>query len=124
MEPGDERWAALSRGLADTPEVGAVLGKEADTLPTVEALDTAMEAARKRKQDERDEASAMEAMDEILDWVPSSQGERLERLETLVAHIEHGRHLTHNQIERLQKVMDEIRGYIEQWIGTEQKQAA
>lgn len=107
---GPTRWQLISRAVGDSPEVGAVLGKDVAELPTVEALDTAINAALERRAAEREKA-ASEAT-----WVPSAPSEQIGMLEELAAVIKVGRTLTPKQIDRVREVMDGLRATIEEWV--------
>lgn len=111
------RWSLVSRQVGDTPEIGSVLGKDAKAIPTIEALDTAIEKAQKRRAKERAEAASRAPAGESI--IPARTGERLDMLEAIAETIEHGRHLTPKQIERVQHVMDELRRTIEGWVEAE-----
>lgn len=121
---GPTRWQIVSRNLGDTPEVGAVLGKDVSVLPTDEALEAAIASAQERKSRERAEAAAQKAA-EPEGPIPNRPSEQIDLLEDLMGTLEHGRHLTPRQIERVRHVMDEMRQFIEAWMederGAEQK---
>lgn len=109
------RWQLLSRAVGDTPEVGAVLGKDVDTLPTEEALDEAIQTAQTRRAQEReDKRNALPPPE----WLPDKPNERIERLEELTEVVIHQPRLTPKQIDRLRQVMDELRETIEEWLAT------
>lgn len=116
---GPTRWQLISRTLGDTPEVGEVLGKDVNVLPTEEALEAAIAKAQERKQRERAVAAAQRA--EMPEGpIPTRPSEQIDLLEDLVGTIEQGRHLTHRQIDRVRAVMDELRGFIEGWLKDEE----
>jgi len=120
---GPTRGQLLSRSLGDTPEVGEVLGKDVDTLPTVEALEAAIEKAQMRKREEQAEAATLRA--EMPEGpIPKRPSEQIDLLEDLVGTINKGRHLTERQIERVRRVMDEVRELIEAWVEIEGGKAA
>lgn len=118
-EAGPTLWQQLSRTVGDTPEVGKVLGKEVDTLPTREQLEEAVTAAQERKARERAlEREARAAMPE--GPIPSRPSEQIDLLQDLVGTLSGGRHLTARQIERVRATMDEMRHMIEAWVEIEQ----
>jgi hypothetical protein len=115
---GPTRWQLLSRTLGDTPEIGAVLGKDVNVLPTEEAVEEAIAKAKERKQKERAVAAAQRA--EMPEGpIPQRPSEQIDLLEDLMGTLAEGRHLTQRQIERVRHVMDEMRGFIETWMREE-----
>ena len=109
------RWQLLSRSLGDTPEIGAVLGKDVGVLPTEETMQAAIEAAQERKSRERAEA-ARRRHEEPEGPIPTRPSEQIDLLEDLIGTIKAGRRLTNRQIARVQGAMDEIREMIEDWM--------
>lgn len=119
---GPTKWQLLSRTLGDTPEIGAVLGKDVNVLPTKEALEEAIGKAQERKQKERAVAAAQRA--EMPEGpIPQRPSEQIDLLEDLVGTLMEGRRLTQRQIERVRHAMDEMRGLIETWISEEEEAA-
>lgn len=117
-DDGPTLWQVLSRTLGDTPEVGRVLGKEVDTLPTLEAVQEAVAAAKERKARERDiERQAAAAMPEVP--IPTRPSEQIDLLQDLVGTLSGGRHLTARQIDRVRATMDELREMVEAWVHVE-----
>lgn len=116
------RWQLVSRTLGDTPEVGAVLGKEASTLPTGEMIDAAVTAAQERKQRERADRAAQRAQ-EPEGAIPSRPSEQIDLLEEVIGALKSGRHVTPRQIARVQGCLDELREFIEDWMHTAEGQA-
>ena len=118
-QDGPTLWQTLSRTLGDTPEVGQVLGKDVSVLPTLEALEAAVAAAKERKARERDiERQARAAMPE--GPIPSRPSEQIDLLQDLIGTLSAGRHLTPRQIERVRSSMDELREMVEAWVEMEQ----
>lgn len=116
---GPTLWQLVSRTVGDSPEVGAVLGKDATEEPTIEALQEAVEAALKRRAQEReDAAAAAEAAEES--WIPDKPSEQIGMLEELAEVVVSDRRLTPKQIDRVRKVMDELRELIESWASSHQ----
>lgn len=111
---GPTRWQLLSRQVGDSPEVAAVLGKDATEEPTIEALDQAIDAALKRRAQEREDAAAAEAAAEET-WIPDKPSEQIGMLEELAEVVSSDKRLTPRQIDRVRKVMDTLRETIESW---------
>lgn len=107
------RWQMVSREVGDTPEVGRVLGKDAPEVPDGAALDSAIEAARKRREAERTQRVAER---ESATWVPTAPSEQIGMLAELAEAISTGRTLSPRQVERVRVVMDMLRDTIETWI--------
>lgn len=124
-EPGNgpTLWQLVSRTVGDTPEVAAVLGKDVTEEPSIDALQDAVEMALKRKAAEREEAAAVAAEEEEA-WIPHAPSEQIGMLEELAEVIHDGRTLTPRQIERVRKVMDELREVVESWVSTHSETAA
>lgn len=121
-EGGPTLWQMLSRNVGDSPEVGEVLGKDAKEVPTLDKIEDAVRRAAERRAQEaedRRDAAAQEST-----WIPTAPSERLARLEELADSLKHGRHLTPHQIDRVRLVMDELRGFIEQWMSESMKVAS
>lgn len=113
---GPTLWQQVSRQVGDSPEVAAVLGKEVEELPTVEALTEAVEAATERRRVEREQAAALAAEET---WMPTAPSEQIGMLEELADVLRGGRHLTPKQVERVSTVMDRLRELIEEWAEAE-----
>lgn len=111
-------WQQVSRRVGDTPEVGAVLGKNAEELPTRETLSAAIEAALQRRATDRQEVAALA---EEESWVPTAPSEQIGMMEELCNVLHNGRHLTNRQIDRVRIIMDGLRELIEEW--TERERA-
>lgn len=109
-------WTQVSKRLGDTPEVGAVLGKNVEELPTRERLEAAIEAAMKRRASDRAEAAALT---EEESWIPTAPSEQIGMMEELCTILHNGRHLTPRQIDRVRVVMDGLRELIEAWTAAE-----
>ena len=108
---GPTRWQLISRQVGDSPEVGAVLGKDVEQLPTTQALDAAIEAALDRRAQERAAAAAAPP-----EWMPKPTGQRIDYLTELVEVIHDAPKFSATQVERLSHVLDTLRETIEAWM--------